>query len=360
MTMPPQQQPHQYQPQPQRPPTHWPPVPPTASTWPAQSPSPWQARITAAKRTYSRAGAAITLMLVVWVLLTLLLQGAVAGMLHTPQLSVWLSIVISSGVLYCIALPLGFMVLRGEPMLDTRRFTLKPSRFFIYLLIALPITYAGNIVGILLSAALSGGQASNRILDMTGGSDWVVNIVAMVLLAPIVEEWLFRKQVIGRLRRFGELPAIVVSALFFALFHLNLFQCFYAFGLGILFGYVYMRTSKLRYTIAMHMIINANGGIVAPWFMNRLMGAIDANPTPDTLTGAQMGALIGGLAYAFVLLAATLAGLVLLIVRWKRREFYLAPEQLPRGGAWRAAFGNPGVITFVVVGTLGTLLMLFS
>ncbi|WP_129900564.1 CPBP family intramembrane glutamic endopeptidase [Bifidobacterium pseudolongum] len=355
MTMPPQQ-PQQFQPQ--RPPTHWPPVPPMAAMQPA--PSPWQARITAAKRAYSRAGAAITLMLVVWVLLTLLLQGAVAGMLHTPQLSMWLSVVISSGVLYCIALPLGFIVLRTEPMLPTRRFTLKPSRFLMYLLIALPITYAGNIIGIVLSALLSGGQASNRILDMTGGSDWVVNIVAAVLLAPIVEEWLFRKQLIGRLRRFGELPAILVSALFFALFHLNLFQFFYAFGLGVLFGYVYMRTSKLRYTVGLHMLINTNGGIVAPWFMNRLMGAIDANLTPDTLTGAQMGALIGGLTYSFVLLAATLAGLVLLIVRWKRREFYLAPEQLPRGAAGRAAFGNPGIVTCIAVGALGTLLMLFA
>ncbi|KFI79071.1 CAAX amino protease [Bifidobacterium pseudolongum subsp. globosum] len=352
----PPQQPQQFQPQ--RPPTHWPPVPPMAAMQPA--PSPWQARITAAKRAYSRAGAAITLMLVVWVLLTLLLQGAVAGMLHTPQLSMWLSVVISSGVLYCIALPLGFIVLRTEPMLPTRRFTLKPSRFLMYLLIALPITYAGNIIGIVLSALLSGGQASNRILDMTGGSDWVVNIVAAVLLAPIVEEWLFRKQLIGRLRRFGELPAILVSALFFALFHLNLFQFFYAFGLGVLFGYVYMRTSKLRYTVGLHMLINANGGIVAPWFMNRLMGAIDANLTPDTLTGAQMGALIGGLTYSFVLLAATLAGLVLLIVRWKRREFYLAPEQLPRGAAGRAAFGNPGIVTCIAVGALGTLLMLFA
>ncbi|UBY94251.1 CPBP family intramembrane metalloprotease [Bifidobacterium pseudolongum] len=360
MTMPPQQ-PQRFQPQqPQRPPTHWPPVPPMAAMRPAPAPSPWQARITAAKRAYSRAGAAIALMLVVWVLLTLLLQGAVAGMLRTPQLSMWLSVVISSGVLYCIALPLGFIVLRTEPMLPTRRFTLKPSRFLMYLLIALPITYAGNIIGIVLSALLSGGQASNRILDMTGGSDWVVNIVAAVLLAPIVEEWLFRKQLIGRLRRFGELPAILVSALFFALFHLNLFQFFYAFGLGVLFGYVYMRTSKLRYTVGLHMLINANGGIVAPWFMNRMMAAIDANLTPDTLTGAQMGALIGGLTYAFLLLAATLAGLVLLIVRWKRREFYLAPEQLPHGAAGRAAFGNPGVITCIAVGTLGTLLMLFA
>ena len=51
----------------------------------------------------------------------------------------------------------------------------------------------------------------------------------------------------------------------FGLFHLNLFQFFYAFGLGLMFGYVYMRTSQLRYSIVMHMIINFNGSVLAPW-----------------------------------------------------------------------------------------------
>ena len=44
---------------------------------------------------------------------------------------------------------------------------------------------------------------------------------------------------------------------------MNLFQFFYAFLLGLMFGYVYTRTSKLRYSTAMHMIINFNGGVLA-------------------------------------------------------------------------------------------------
>ena len=54
---------------------------------------------------------------------------------------------------------------------------------------------------------------------------------------------------------------IVFSALMFGLFHMNLYQFFYAFLLGLVFGYVYLRTRRLRYTVFMHMSINAIGGV---------------------------------------------------------------------------------------------------
>ena len=46
---------------------------------------------------------------------------------------------------------------------------------------------------------------------------------------------------------------------------MNVFQFFYAFGLGLMFGYVYTRTSRLRYSVAMHMLINLNGSVLAHW-----------------------------------------------------------------------------------------------
>ena len=81
------------------------------------------------------------------------------------------------------------------------------------------------------------------------------NVVFLVILGPIFEEWMFRKQLIDHTRKYGEKTAILLSGLAFGLFHMNLFQFFYAFLLGVMFGYIYMRTSKLRYSTAMHMII---------------------------------------------------------------------------------------------------------
>ena len=87
------------------------------------------------------------------------------------------------------------------------------------------------------------------------------NVVFLVILGPIFEEWMFRKQLIDHTRKYGEKTAILLSGLAFGLFHMNLFQFFYAFLLGVMFGYIYMRTSKLRYSTAMHMIINFNGAV---------------------------------------------------------------------------------------------------
>ena len=50
--------------------------------------------------------------------------------------------------------------------------------------------------------------------------------------------------------------AIVVSALFFALIHMNPWQAIPAFLLGCLFGYVYYKTGSLKLTMLMHFTNN--------------------------------------------------------------------------------------------------------
>ena len=50
--------------------------------------------------------------------------------------------------------------------------------------------------------------------------------------------------------------AIVISAAFFALIHMNPWQAVPAFGLGCLFGYVYYRTGSLKLTMLMHFTNN--------------------------------------------------------------------------------------------------------
>ena len=130
--------------------------------------------------------------------------------------------------------------------------------------------FLGNMIGNILSAGATDGQATNRINDVILGSDWRVNALFIGLLAPVCEEWIFRKEIISRLRRYGEKTAIIFSALAFALFHMNVFQFFYAFGLGLMFGYVYTRTSRLRYSVAMHMLINLNGSVLAPLVIQQI------------------------------------------------------------------------------------------
>ena len=72
-----------------------------------------------------------------------------------------------------------------------------------------------------------------------------------------MEELLFRGMILKRARRFGDRTAVAFTAVLFGLMHGNLLQFFYAASIGLILGYVAVRTSSIRYTVLMHMAINS-------------------------------------------------------------------------------------------------------
>lgn len=312
-----------------------------------------------ARRDFSRIGASLCLMVVVWYALATVLEGAlyaaVGGKGETPN---WVTYVGSGVPLYLIAMPIAVMLMGKSTVIETRKFDMKPGLFFKLLLMCLPMMWAGSVFGSMLSMVLSNGEATDRVADLAMQTN-IWNVVFLVIVGPIFEEWLFRKQLIDHTRKYGEKTAILLSGLAFGLFHMNLFQFFYAFLLGLMFGYVYTRTSKLRYSTAMHMIINFNGGVLAPWVLTR----VDLDQLEKVSEAAENGNAaameqwasqnVEGLAIMlvyFVLYGAViLAGFVLLIRNFKRFEFYTAPEELPRGTRVKTVCGNVGMIMFIMV-----------
>lgn len=312
-----------------------------------------------ARRDFSRIGASLCLMVVIWYALATVLEGAlyaaVGGKGETPN---WVTYVGSGVPLYLIAMPIAVMLMGKSTVIETRKFDMKPGLFFKLLLMCLPMMWAGSVFGSMLSMVLSNGEATDRVADLAMQTN-IWNVVFLVIVGPIFEEWLFRKQLIDHTRKYGEKTAILLSGLAFGLFHMNLFQFFYAFLLGLMFGYVYTRTSKLRYSTAMHMIINFNGGVLAPWVLTR----VDLDQLDKVSQAAENGNAaameqwasqnVEGLAIMlvyFVLYGAViLAGFVLLIRNFKRFEFYTAPEELPRGTRAKTVCGNVGMIMFIMV-----------
>ena len=223
-----------------------------------------------ARRDFSRIGASLCLMVVIWYALATVLEGAlyaaVGGKGEAPN---WVTYVGSGVPLYLIAMPIAVMLMGKSTVIETRKFDMKPGLFFKLLLMCLPMMWAGSVFGSMLSMVLSNGEATDRVADLAMQTN-IWNVVFLVIVGPVFEEWLFRKQLIDHTRKYGEKTAILLSGLAFGLFHMNLFQFFYAFLLGLMFGYVYTRTSKLRYSTAMHMIINFNGGVLAPWVLTRV------------------------------------------------------------------------------------------
>ncbi|MBQ0077211.1 MAG: CPBP family intramembrane metalloprotease [Bacteroidales bacterium] len=126
----------------------------------------------------------------------------------------------------------------------------------------------------------------------------IVNLLCVSVMAPILEELLCRGLVMRGLLARGAKPwvAIVVSALFFALIHMNIWQALNAFLLGALFGYVYLRTGSLKLTMIMHCVNNTLSLI-----LSRIPGFEDAEGWMDIMPAGWYWAAF---AAAAVLLAA--------------------------------------------------------
>lgn len=263
----------------------------------------------------------------------------------------WLMWPLTFVPMYLAAMPLGLLVFRRIPAEAAAPEKMSWKHFGILVLICMPIMYAGNIIGTFLSLLLSGGSAENVLMDFVVGNPLLTFLVA-VLIAPFMEEYIFRKQIIDRCGKYGEVTAILVSASTFALFHMNLFQFFYAFGLGILMAYAYTRTRMLRYPVLMHMIINFMGSVLAPWILSLLdMAVLDSLASgqfdPELLASSLPGLLVY-FGYAALLNVLYVAGFVLLIIRWKKRTILPAAQELPKGARFKTVWGNVGMILYFV------------
>lgn len=82
-------------------------------------------------------------------------------------------------------------------------------------------------------------------------------ILRVVVLAPIVEELIFRGVIFSGFQRiYPAFWAILFSALLFSLFHLNPWQLGPTFLLGLLLGFVRLRTGSLLAAIFTHALHN--------------------------------------------------------------------------------------------------------
>lgn len=320
---------------------------------------------TIARKRQGSVGVSLCVFLFTWILATLLIGELISMFVPKGVLTPSLSSFVSSDVAqYLIALPLAMLVLRRTPAVETRKFTMSLRQFGGFFAVSVPIMYAGSYIGLVASALISGGKAENRIADIVAGGNVWETLLFVVFLAPVVEEWLFRKQIIDRLRVYGEKRAIVFSALAFALFHMNMFQFFYAFGLGLVFGYMYVRTSKLRYNILLHMLVNFQGSVVALWLEKQLVDASGNMIDVDKLTNQELskmpiGFVLAGI-YGMFMLAMLVIGIILLVRRRKYLVFFDAPNELSKKDGRKSLYGSIGVIAFLIISIIMNVLMLFS
>lgn len=130
----------------------------------------------------------------------------------------------------------------------------------VYLGALLPLTLvtaAAFAVAAWFNLDVSPQGAVQMFIDAEGTGEVISLLVMAVLLAPLLEEIIFRGIFFPALAAsWGRWPAILSTSLLFGASHFHVVSFPALTGLGILLCLVYDRTGKLSYPIALHIVFN--------------------------------------------------------------------------------------------------------
>ena len=100
-------------------------------------------------------------------------------------------------------------------------------------------------------------QSANRSSTVSAAAISPVALISIILLAPLVEEFVFRYGAINILtRRFKQTWGILISSFFFSIIHFDFPFIFGYFLIGLVLAVVYVRTNKLLVSFVVHTSMN--------------------------------------------------------------------------------------------------------
>ena len=263
--------------------------------------------------------------------------------------------------LYLFALPIlivFFAIFRVEGFAPQKR-RLSFPMWGVILVVCFGLMYIGAYMGQFTMWGLSGlfnYDYSNMLNDIIDYNGMWITVIFVCIVAPIGEEFVFRKLIIDRTHKYGGAVSIFLSALMFGLVHANFYQFYYAFLIGLVLGYVYYSTGKVWYTIALHAVINFVGSVITAYislgiegFTEAIGNMLEFDLGAYLLVHAEYAPAIvaESMFTAFIFAAMVCAIAVPIILRKKivlERE-----EMIPRGASFAVAFLNVGVVLMLFV-----------
>ena len=287
-----------------------------------------------------------------------------------------ISLILAVLPLYLVGMPVLIAVVKRMPGEAPAKKSITPGQFVLALIMCFALMYCGNLVGTLITTvvgALKGSAVDNALMTYATGSNMIVTFLYMVICAPILEEYIFRKLIVDRTVKYGQGVAVVLSGLMFGLFqgkliqvameqsglmfglfHGNLNQFAYAFLLGMFLAFLYVKTGELKVTIGLHMCINFMGAVVSVLLLKAIhleeyqeviMNGADSQAVMDYMMKYLPG-WIGYMIYVLFILAVLVTGIVLFIVY--RKKLKLEPGQIAKGRRFKTVIGNPGMICYCI------------
>lgn len=181
---------------------------------------------------------------------------------HSP----WTDMLVQYAFTLGGAYPIIWLMLCRIPKFKTEAYRLTLEEFMVCLVASMGMGYVLNFLGNFINMAVSmfNGKSfleMNPVIEMTVQLSPSLIIYACIL-GPFMEELMFRGMLLKRARRFGDRTAVIYTAVLFGLMHGNVSQFLYGAFIGIILGYVAVKTDSIRYTVIMHIMINSYGMIM--------------------------------------------------------------------------------------------------
>lgn len=267
---------------------------------------------------------------------------------------------------YLVGMPLMALLISLVPAQKIKKHNMTVGKWLVSFLMCYAIMYLSNIVGQIITVTIGhvkGSAVTDVLTNIASNiSPWVA-MLTMVLITPVMEEYLFRKLLIDRTVKYGEGMAVVLSAFMFGMFHGNLNQFAYAFTLGLILGFIYVKTGKIIYTTLLHMLINFMGSVLAIWVLKtsgymELMHMEDMSVLMENAMEMLPGLSILVIYFA-VLVALVIAGFILLIVYRKQFVCKAGEVTIPKKKRFSTVILNVGMLLFVVFWLIMIIAQLF-
>ena len=212
-----------------------------------------------------------------------------------------------------------------------------------YTLAAMGFVYVFNLLLSFMNINLSMFGFENKASDYgstSGTAENIIYFIAIAVVPPIIEEFLFRGAILGSLRKHGDALAIVVSAVMFGFAHSNFIQTPVTFLTGLVLAYLTVKTNSLIPAIIIHFVNNSSS--VAFSLLSQL----------------KLDEMIYSVIDFSIALVFVLSGLIctaMLIKKFGNKlfEFDSSPEDNPNGLTMakrlRYVFTSPWMIIYTVV-----------
>lgn len=269
------------------------------------------------------------------VILTMILMGFM-----DPGQLMDSSLLISQASMYLVGFPVFYLLVRRLPAWRLEEpETVGMGTLLGFVLFCIGITYLGNYLGQLLMSivyGIGGAGSGNPVEGMIETMDPVSMFLSVVVIAPVMEELMFRRLLVDRTVQYGQKTAVLVSGLAFGLFHGNFYQFFYAAALGMVFAYLYSSTGKISYNIFLHMAVNLIGG-----FVPLLLTEAEQAGSPLAVAGTGMLLVLMAVSILFVIVTS--------IRRGRQLFFFPGWAARPERGMARTILTAPGVIGFLAL-----------